>query len=260
MVIGGMPRSGTTLLRRLCNEHPQMRVTNEFGNYAFIDEPLPLYLAHAAKRVVQINGRSRIIGQYGRRRKNYAGNVGAAIAHVVRLTMNGSTRVTLAALVAEARRSDSEARVVGDKLPQYIFMMDRFAELPDLLRLVIYRDCRDVTSSFLRQVRTDWKHRPWIRKMNTSEKVAHKWVSAIEMMERHADRMLVIRYEDLVSDPQSELQRLAKWLDVDPLGFNARIVSDTSVGKHKQGLTAQELDGVLRVAGPTLERLKYSLD
>jgi len=260
MIIAGMPRSGTTLLRRLCDSHPRMRVTHEFGNYGFIGDPLPLYAARAVNRVLELNGRSRIIGKNGRRIANYAGNVRAVTTHLVRLALQGEARVTLHALVEEARKSDPEARIVGDKTPQYIFLMDRFVALPGLLRVVIYRDCRDVTSSYLFMARTKWRRRPWIHDTDTAEKIARRWVHAIEIMEDHADHLFVIRYEDLVRGPRPELERLAGWLGVDPSGFDARMVSDSSVGMYQRGLRAQELDDVLEVAGSTLERLNYVLD
>lgn len=270
LIITGMARSGTTMLQQLCNSHPQMRVTNEFGNYAFIGDSFPTYVAQTVKRIGVINGKWRILGPPGHvparfsnelrlRGGNQTANIGAVAVHLLRLARRWPTRVTLSALVAEAGKDDPQTRIVGDKLPRYTFMMDRLVALPELLRLVIYRDCRDVASSFLRKVRGDWERQRWTRNADTAEKIARRWVRAIEMMDSYSDHLFAIRYEDLVSDPRSELLRLAKWLDVDPQGFNARMVSDTSVGKHKQGLTAQELDTVLEVAGPTLERLKYPL-
>lgn len=260
IVIAGMPRSGTTLLRRLCNDHPQMRVTNEFSNFAFVGDPLPVYAARAGKRVLEINGASRIIGRYGTRTTNYLGNVRAVSAHLLRLARMGVGRVTLSALVEEAREAAPGALVVGDKMPPYIFMMDRLVLLPGLKRVVIYRDCRDVTSSFLQMARTTWRRRLWVRKWNTAERIAARWVGGIEIMERHRGRLFAIRYEDLVRQPEAELERLAEWLGVEPSGFDAKPVSDAAVGKYRNGLSDQELDQVLKVAGPTLHRLGYSPD
>ena len=259
IIIAGVPRSGTTMLRRLCNNHPQMRVTNEFSNFAFLGDSLPVYAARAGKRILEINGASRIIGKYGTRRTNYLGNVQAVTAHLLRLARMGVGRITLSAIVEEARKSDPDALVVGDKMPQYIFIMDRLVSVPGLRRIVIYRDCRDVTSSFLQMVRTKWRHRIWVRELDTAEKIALRWVRGIEIMERYSQDLFTIRYEDLVREPESRLQRLAEWLGVDPSGFKAKWVSDSAVGKYRQGLTARELDDVMRVAGTTLERLRYPL-
>jgi hypothetical protein len=166
--------------------------------------------------------------------------------------------VTVDDLVRADGQGEGELRVVGDKLPGYALMMDRLAPLPQLLRLVIYRDCRDVTSSFLRKVRTDWKRQRWICYVDTAEKVAIRWVRAMEDLENRATDLHIIRYEELVADPRVVVERLAEWLQVDPGGFEPGMVSASSIGKHLQGLTKSELDDVLKVAGPTMERLNYS--
>jgi hypothetical protein len=259
IVIAGMPRSGTTLLRRLCNCHPEMRVTNEFSNFAFIGDPLPIYAVRAVRRVLEINGSSRIIGKYGTRKANYLGNFCTVTTHLSRLARMRVGRVTLSAIVEEAHRAAPGVLVVGDKMPFYIFMMQRLTRLPGLKRVVIYRDCRDVTSSFLQMARTRWRHRLWIRKWNTAERIALRWVRSIEIMEHHARDLFAIRYEDLVEKPEAEMERLAGWLGVDPQGFDTKSVSGSAVGKYRQGLTPRELDDVLRVAGPTLHRLTYRL-
>jgi hypothetical protein len=82
-------------------------------------------------------------------------------------------------------------------------------------------------------------------------------VRAIEAMERNADRCHIIRYEELMANPREVLDALAGYLGVAPGGFDASIIRPTSVGKHREGLTAEELEQVMAVAGPTLERLGY---
>lgn len=271
LVIAGMGRSGTTMLQELCNAHPQMRVTAELGNYAFIGETFPKYAAQTVARIQRIGGRWRIMGPPGSvpgklshhirlRSRNHAANIRDGAIHLFRLARRCPDRVTLEELIVEAEGGNQELRIVGDKFPTYAFMLDRLVALPQLLRLVIYRDCRDVTSSYLRKVRTEWKRQRWARGMDDTEKIARRWVRAIEEMEKHAKDLHVIRYEELVTNPRPVLNRLADWLAVEPVWFDPRKASDSSVGKYQQGLTTQELADVLRVAGPTLERLNYSLD
>ena len=263
-----MGRSGTTILQQLCNAHAQMRVTDEFGNYAFLGDTFPRYAARTTARIHTIGGRWRIVGPPGflssrlphdirLRSRNHVVNVRVCADHLLRLARRRPDRVALDDLVEVDGRGSRQIRIVGDKFPSYALMLDRLVPLRQLLRLVIYRDCRDVTSSFLRKVRTDWKRQGWTRYVDTAEKVARRWVRAIEDLEKHAAELYVIRYEELVADPRSVLDRLARWLEVEPEGFESGMVSASSVGKHTQGLTTRELDDVLRVAGPTMNRLNY---
>jgi hypothetical protein len=149
------------------------------------------------------------------------------------------------------------ARLVGDKTPHYVFTLDVLAREPDLKRIIIYRDGRDVTSSMLRKLRGRWRDLPMAQKLDTPGKVAQAWVLAIQAMEKHRQKVYSIRYEDLVREPRRTLNALAHWLDVDPAGFRDSLVRDTSVGKYRTGLTASELAEVNEIAGPTLARLNY---
>jgi len=146
---------------------------------------------------------------------------------------------------------------VGDKWPDYIFLLDKLVDLKPLKFLVIYRDCRDVTSSTLKMARTQWKKQPWVNNLNSAEKVATRWVQAIEIMEKHRDKIHIIRYEDFIAKPQMELENLGRWLGVDSTGFPTHEIKQTSMGKFNQGLSKEDLSTVLKIAGQTMERLGY---
>ncbi|OPZ88464.1 MAG: hypothetical protein BWY73_01658 [candidate division TA06 bacterium ADurb.Bin417] len=151
------------------------------------------------------------------------------------------------------------ARLVGDKYPNYIYHLDAIVESDGILPLVIYRDGRDVVSSTLDNVRTLWAGQRWVKSVQTAEEVARQWVEAMAIMERQAARCHRIRYEDLVRKPRPVLAELGRWLDVDPSAFPRRRIHDTSIGKYRQNLSADDLAAVTRIAGPALERLGYVL-
>lgn len=152
-----------------------------------------------------------------------------------------------------------ETSVVGDKYPDYVFSLDNLANAEGLSSLVIYRDCRDVTSSTLQKARTEWRKMPlFVRKLNTAEKIARRWVLAIELMERNRDNLLVVSYENLVCESEKSLGRISDWLGVDPAGFEIQRISSRSVGNYRHGLTAEELATVMEIAGPTMSSLGYN--
>ena len=258
LIIAGMPRSGTTLLQHLCNAHPEMSVTNEFGNFAFLGSSYGAYALRALHRWHRVSGRWRFLGAADTDwRLNHRDNLRFVGTHLLQLARRRPFRIDVTHLTAAAAVGAPEARVIGDKLPRYIFSMKRFVSHPDLFRLVIYRDCRDVASSFLRKVRTDWRDMAWSRHLDNAEKIAGRWVTSIEEMEAHADGLFVMRYEALVDEPGTHLQRLGSWLDVDPSAFDQTRIRATSVGKYEAGLSAGEIDAVVGIAGPTMERLGY---
>jgi hypothetical protein len=147
-------------------------------------------------------------------------------------------------------------RIVGDKLPLYVFQLATLTRIPNVSLLVVLRDARDVVSSTLQRVRHVWDRRSW-QNFDTAEALAYRWVRSVEEMERYREWVHVIRYEELVREPKRELEGLAAWLGVNPSGFPITMVHATSVGKHQMGLTQNEIDKVMQIAGPAMARLGY---
>ena len=135
------------------------------------------------------------------------------------------------------------AKVAADKFPDYVFAIDELVRAPDIRCVAIYRDCRDVASSFLQKVRTTWKHQAWVEGLDDAAEISRRWVRSLEIMEAESERVLAIKYEDLVRQPAAELKRLALWLDVDPYTFRIGDVRDTSIGKFARGADGERAGG-----------------
>lgn len=258
LAIAGMPRSGTTFLQRVCDAHPQMVVSNELGHLRLLGRTYPTYASGVLGQWRQADGRWRFDGGWEPdQSRNHAANLRYVLDHLAIIGRTLPLRVGLEHQRRAAAAMYPGVRVVGDKLPKYIFEMGRLVAQPELLRVAIYRDCRDVTNSFLAKLRKDWHGDTWTRPFADAASIARRWVESIERTEEHADDLLTLRYEDIVEDPAGELGRLAEWIGVDPAGFDTGMASSASVGKHRTGLTDEQLEGVMSVAGPTLERLGY---
>jgi len=255
LLIGGHPRSGTSLLQELCNAHPDLFISFEFGNFLSLNRPLPVYRKRLLKRIWRIKDVSIIADDHGLRRR--LSSLRCALRFLWQIQRAAGDRVRLEVIERAVRKSFRPRPIVGDKYPGYVFQLDRLTKFRGIHMLIIYRDCRDVASSTLRKVRTDWAGRRWTQHYDTAEKVGERWVEAIRQMEAHMDRVFAIRYENLVREPQGELARMGQWLGVDPAGFPLERVRDTSIGKFRQGLTPQELEELLAVAGPAMARRGY---
>ena len=125
---------------------------------------------------------------------------------------------------------------------------------------MIFRDSRDVASSTLHGYCTKWRGRSWTVSVDTAEKVAARWIRSIEIIERNRDKIHIIRYEDLIREPGAELERLGRWLRVDPCLPVEEVsrIRENSIGKYKTGLTREELDAVMKITGPVMEKLGYN--
>lgn len=257
LIIGGHPRSGTTLLQQLCNGHPEMAVTYEHGSFLAVGQPFPVYRRQMVKRLWRTKHTSVLIAD----ESSLTARLDSLRFGWRFIRMIGTCRgrrVELPDVEEVLRRLNPRARVVGDKYPRYVFILDRLAGIDGLARAIIYRDCRDVVISTLRRIPGDWRQRPWTRRFDTVEKVARLWVAAMESTDRNRDRVHLIRYEDLIAQPAEELGRLAEWLGVDPAGFAAHTIHGGSVGRHKDALAPADLATIEEIAGPTMARLGYS--
>jgi hypothetical protein len=96
-------------------------------------------------------------------------------------------------------------------------------------------------------------------RLGSAEKAARSWLSSIEAMERHAARLFIIRYEDLIREPDVVLKSLGDRLGVRPDLFRSRMVRPTSQGRYIQGLSVEELDQIMEIALPTMRRLGYEV-
>ncbi len=258
LMIGGHPRSGTTLLQTLCYLHPEIGMANEFGNLVFLGRSYEEYVHHIFDRWRRVQGRLAFdISYHGNPLRMKINNMGFALRHLYHFRRYCDGVATAVSIEAAFRAMYPKAKIVGDRWPHYLFRMDKYVQEDNLIRLVIYRDCRDVTSSFLVQARTNWKNTKWVRNVDSAEKMAAKWVRGIEIMEKHADKLVILQYEALVHEPEKELRRVSEAIGVDPSGFPAGMIDPGSIGKYQKGLTPQELESMMAVAGPTMERLGY---
>lgn len=257
LFITGHDRSGTTLLQKICNQHPEMAVTNEFGSFIHLGLSYWAYSKHMLGRWIQVRNRFFFDREYMTKDMWRFSNLAFNTSFILCLYQYRRSRITVGDVEATMKRMYSQTKVVGDKRTLYMDHLRRLVGSEGLTGIIIYRDCRDVTNSFLRMARTSWKKQGWIENLNTASAVAKRWVKYIELMEQYEGQLYAIRYEELVQEPCVELAALGDWLGVAPDGFPFTEVRASSIGKYRQGLTGEELDRVLEIAGPTLARYGY---
>jgi hypothetical protein len=245
-IIGGLSRSGTTLLWKTCHRHPAIALTYEFANFRNLGRNYWKYRRDLLKR-----WKDPQIGKRDWREPSFR------LAYLERLKRHWCRSINANVVSSVLQPAFPAVSVVGDKYPRYVFNLRDLTKDKGLKRIIIYRDCRDVTSSFLHRVRTDWKGLDFIKEASTADRIARRWVEAIETMETYRQHLHVIRYEDLVRNPAPILRGLGEYLGVESTAFPTRHIHADSVGNYRRGLSSDELESVMRVAGPTLRRLGY---
>lgn len=260
LMLTGHPRSGTTMLRSFCNRHPDITVTHEFGNFLYWQRPYAEHQEMIWDRFHTVGARWGYVKTFSTSSLTKIDNWRFTKQYLKALKREVGSEddlVTAEKIDKALNRVFKKSVIVGDKLPQYRNRLDEFIENEQVRCLLIYRDCRDVTSSFLKKKRTEWKGNDWAEKFDSAGKVAARWAADMEKMEQFNGRALIIRYEDLVQKPETVVPEIANWLNVSVAGFNQDLLSAKSIGKYKQGLTADELDEVMEAAGATMAQYGY---
>ncbi len=258
LILAGHMRSGTTLLREVCQSHPRLEVTREFGNFHRLHLPLSGYARFILGQWWRKRGGIAPLPRVAQpsRRRERLGNlpyVARYLYHVARLQ---DGRVTAEVIDGALRALHPGAVQAGDKQPDYALRLEELSAEPVLRCVYIYRDPRDVAASTVEKTRGPWRQ-GHADELRDPGRIGARWAGMMAAMERCRDRLLVIRYEDFVTDPHPVLRRLGEWLGVDPSGFDPAGIHGRSIGNYRAGLTPQEIADVIAAAGPTMQRYGY---
>jgi len=255
VIIGGCPRSGTTLLRRTFDRHPGLCCGPESSLF------LPARIALAP----------------------LAATHGMDEAEVRALLRESRSQAAfIDAFAARYRALRGRPRWV-EKTPLNIrqigWILERF---PEARVIHVIRDGRDVVCSLRDHPDRRWVDGAWVKELNprSIEEHARRWVAdtGAGMAWRADPRVLEVRYEDLAREPERTLRRVLAFLGepYDPALLAAEegreaaagpgrpdaagpIVTG-SIGRWRSDLSPAEQEVVRRVAGQRLMELGYADD
>jgi len=255
--VGGVPRSGTTLVRVILDSHPEVFCGTE------------LRAIHALANLWSTadgSARSLLADYYG---------VDADLLRRVFAQL-------ILSFLEPAWRASGKRRI-AEKTPSNLLVFPQLRLLfPDSPLIHVIRDGRDVVASRLERDKA--AALAPIDAVDVAATRAREWVDAMSLRRRllsehgSSGRYLEIRYERLVNEPQRVLPELFEFIeerfDARVLDFHriARNVSGTeewsaetvsrpiftsSAGRWRGSLSAAEAAAVMDVAGETLRELGY---
>lgn len=255
VIIGGCPRSGTTLLRRTFDRHPGLCCGPESSLFL----PARVALAPlAATHGMEEDGIRALLRE------------------------SPSQAAFIDAFAARYRALRGRPRWV-EKTPLNIrhigWILERF---PEARVIHVIRDGRDVVCSLREHPDRRWVDGAWVKELHprSIEEHARRWVAdtAAGMAWRGDPRYLEVRYEDLARDPEPALRRVLAFLGVpydaallapDPEGDPgagagkpdaAGPIVTRSIGRWRTDLGPADREVVRRVAGARLIELGYASD
>lgn len=188
--VGGCPRSGTTLVQRLLNSHPAIVGRAEFD-----------YLPE----IIQLHSRIR----------------GAAGDRLIQYGAPGRFDHLFGDLVFQLLSGDHlphGTRYISEKTPDNIVVFKDLARLfPEARFVAVARDPRAIFASWLAVARRAGKGQTHLgaTKSEMATSVARYLNTTSRALEQVASRGHLVRYENLVTDPEQEMKHLATFLEVD---------------------------------------------
>lgn len=228
VIVVGFPRSGTTWLQRMLQAHPDLA------------GPEGETCLFTSLRDVLAN--DALMGLAGR----------AAVVAAVR-------RFARALFAYWQEHNAPDALRVVEKTPSNVDHLETIVELfPEASIIGIYRDGRDVVHSLMQvQFGTD-----------DPTAAAKGWVRSFRKLQAFAagsDRIRVVRYEELLSDPTAHVVELLAWLGL-PVDDRVRAALEAQAGtrvsqhqvRHSEGLSPAEAYAVYRHGGELLVELGYA--
>ena len=255
LAVAGHPRSGTTLLNRILNTHPDLLTTFEMRNLPIENEPFGRYY----KRIRKNWWKRRLIihKQSSSSRLQKLHNAVFFYRYIFEMRLAARNGVNFDMMMHRFHNIYPQIKVFGDKHPQfYLKRLEDIIQNDRIKTIIIYRDARDVVRSAL--------HRSWngnnAEIFSKADSAAESWVQSIEKMEAYAAHVHIIRYEDLVTDPQTVVYGVGEMLGIDPELFQTNMIKTDRIGKHqhsKNSLSEAQIAAVHDVAGSTLKRLGY---
>ena len=268
----GSGRSGSTLLRRLLYAHEDVYIPGEIYTYK---ELFNTYLKAKRLSWKQLMYVSLAAIEYHHQFHDRYGSLGEL---ALELNTVEEGRRNLAEIVHQlyhflAKKDGKPFKVWGDKTPQNTFILDEInAIFPQAKYIHIIRNGLDVALSYVENGLYD-----------TIEQSALRWQQSIEICQQFShrvnDRYIEIRYEDLVTQPESEVKRVCDFLgidfreemitsllyvdsmrDVNEIDHHKNVKKEIftqSIGKGRKKLNDTELEQLTDLVGTTLHKLKY---
>jgi len=231
----GCPRSGTTLLQRMLDNHPLLAVANDTH-----------FITRAAKRVLRKETRplltAELVDAVLSYRRFY--RMGLDEAEVVAAAENCLDYATFVSRLYTLRGQKKQKTLSGEKTPDFCRKIPVLHTLFPTAHFVhILRDGRNTALSTLNWATASkgpgkwslWKEDPvgtcalwWRWQAGTGQR---------DGRELGHDHYLQVRYEDLVSEPEKNLQTIASFLGIP----YSDAMANYHVGKtrHVPGLSAK---------------------
>ncbi|MBO1520735.1 sulfotransferase [Oceanisphaera pacifica] len=271
----GNPRSGTTLFRLMLNSHPDIIVPPECGFAEwFINDFSDVILNKKTYRTfAEAVCKCRKFETWG---VSYDDLIKVIYYYSPKSYMDLCTCVYL----SYANKFNKKPLLIGDKNNYYINKVERLSVFfPSSKKIFIIRDGRDVASSYFKLAKISRESRYFPELSDSISEIAYQWLkSANSALKYKSKGAIIIRYEDLIANPEVVLNDVCCYLNIsyspimlkyyesndEPVEFLAwkektqRAIMPENKGGYLTELTRHQIREFEVVAGPALKIFGYN--
>ncbi|WP_298900420.1 sulfotransferase [uncultured Psychroserpens sp.] len=279
----GSPRSGTSLFRMMMSSHSSIVVPPECG---FIQWWYEDYKDWNIENTQSIKDVQSYISNLKTSKKIETWNLDYLALETLIKTKQPKSYQELTSLVIHQygiQKEKGASMVLGDKNNYYIDHLDLLNHIyPNAKYLIIVRDSRDVVCSCLKvnSLATDSKYKP--KFPETIKDISLDWLHKNETILSFLESIspsnyALIRYEDLLNEPQIELQKCTEVLN---LQFEDQMLDyyknkmepsalldwkkktneqldKNNTQKYLEQLSAAQIDEIMSVSGHLMSKFGY---
>ena len=272
LIVAGMPRCGSTIFTQLLNQSQDLLVINDLYYLQFVDGigSFDSCDAVAQKKLVEyiehgLIGRiERVSSQGIRAGIKISPEQESKILSFIR-NFEYSPQKDWASIleeILEYASCTSGNKIWGYNTPQDYLNLDLIRKTyPDSKIVFVIRDCRSMLSSY-KYIDESYensrsRYHPVLQSL--------AWRTAVRAFNSYKisfpDDILLVRYEDLVSDTQATMQRVAKFTtanfpSIDLKDFEA---NSSFKGRKRKFITSTEVWLCERIVAKELKQLGYSI-
>ncbi len=281
----GNPRSGTTLLRLILNNHEEICIPPECGFIQWWHQK------YADWQVTDNDDKlEEFVKDILSSKKMETWGLDKSELFTFLKTKKAKSYAEITAMVCEffAQSKGRKSSRWGDKNNYYINHLPLIHEIyPEAIFIFIIRDGRDVACSY-RKIKDSGSKATYVPKLPYEiEAIAEEWsqnnLGAISFFEKNTtkDRFIFTRYEDLLNAPEEESKRLCSFLglpfsekmlkyyednqkkSVEPKEFldwkqkTLSPIDQKNMGKYKNLLSPDEILKFQTISGKLMKRFNY---
>lgn len=240
----GNPRSGTTLLRLMLTNHPEICIPPECGFIQWWHSKYGTWTVADAKSEAKVE---EFITDLSTSRKIESWELNYDALRSSILKRNPETYAELCSMVVEryANQQNKIPKYLGDKNNYYLDHLPLIKTIyPKAKFIAIIRDGRDVACSYkeIKKLDSDSPYKPKLPTEITT--IAEEWISNIQKVDTFfedlPDRQKTwIRYEDLITIPTNVLSSVSAFLN---LPYDSKMIQYYNTEKQQQKEPASTLD------------------